>query len=114
MTESTRAGSRGPDRTSEELAGTLREKARNAATAALREGLEEIDERHGQRVADEVATLIDVAEVFAGLADRDARVPASTGRDASVSASAERNTTRTKARPKDDDEPWEFKPLSRS
>jgi hypothetical protein len=46
--------------------------------AALREGLEDIDDRYGQRVADEVA----------GLDDRD--VPAH----------------------KDDDEPWEFKPLT--
>lgn len=86
MSESRRAG--GPDRTAEELARALRARARSAATAALREGLEDIDDRYGQHVADEVAGLIDVAEVFAGLADRD--VP-------------ER---------RDDDEPWEFKPLT--
>jgi hypothetical protein len=76
---------------SEELARTLRTTARNAATTALREGLEEIDARHGPRVADEVAALIDVAEVYAGLADRD--VPARGNGDR-------------------DDEPWEFRPLT--
>jgi hypothetical protein len=90
MNESRRAGSRGagsPGRTPEELAGALRAQARSAATAALREGLEDIDDRYGQHVADEVAGLIDVADVFAGLDDRDA--PA-----------------------RKDDEPWEFKPLT--
>jgi hypothetical protein len=97
MSESTRGGSRGSDGTSEELASTLRTKARSAATAALREGLEEIDARHGQRVADEVAGLIDVAEVFAGLTDP---------------AVAVRGNARVSK--DDDDEPWEYKPLSRS
>ncbi|MEV4603479.1 hypothetical protein AB0K15_39620 [Amycolatopsis sp. NPDC049253] len=92
MTESRRAGE-----TSEELARTLRARARNAAVAVLREGLEEVDERHGRGVADEVAGLIDVAEVFAGLADRE--VPA-------------RGSRGGRGRSEDDDEPWEFKPLT--
>ncbi|MEA5360493.1 hypothetical protein VA596_13180 [Amycolatopsis sp., V23-08] len=73
---------------SEELARALRATARNAATTALRAGLEEIDARHGARVADEVAALIDVAGVYAGLADRE--VPAHGS----------------------DDEPWEYRPLT--
>ncbi|UMP07296.1 hypothetical protein [Amycolatopsis sp. EV170708-02-1] len=69
----------------EQLARGLRATARNAATTALREGLEDIEERHGRRVADEVAGLIDVDGVFAGLRETE---------------SPRRN---------DDDEPWEFK-----
>ncbi|MFG1643181.1 hypothetical protein ACGFMK_23045 [Amycolatopsis sp. NPDC049252] len=75
---------------SEELARGLRATARNAATTALREGLEDIDARHGPRVADEVAALINVAEVYAGLADRE--VPARGDGDR-------------------DDEPWGYRPL---
>jgi hypothetical protein len=103
MSESRRAGSRGSRGSDgsggspEELASALRAKARSAATTALREGLEEIDGRYGQRVADEVATLIDVAEVFAGLTEPEVPV--------------RRNA---KARKDDDDEPWEFKPLTGS
>lgn len=78
-----------PGPTSEDLARTLRVEARSAATTALREGLEDIEDRHGQHVADEVAALIDVAGVFDGLTDR--AVP--TRRDS-----------------RDDDEAWEFKP----
>ncbi|MFI7121319.1 hypothetical protein [Amycolatopsis sp. NPDC049868] len=70
----------------EQLARTLRATARNAATTALREGLEDIEERHGRRAADEVAGLIDVDGVFAGL--RETESPRRSG---------------------DDDEPWEFK-----
>ncbi|MEV6898887.1 hypothetical protein [Amycolatopsis sp. NPDC051372] len=95
MTESRRAGE-----TSEELARTLRARARNAAVAVLREGLEEIDGRHGSGVADEVAGLIDVAEVFTGLADRE--VPARRSREGRGSRGGR----------EDDDEPWEFKPLT--
>ncbi|MFI5564450.1 hypothetical protein ACIA2T_34595 [Amycolatopsis japonica] len=69
----------------EQLARALRTTARNAATAALREGLEDIEERHGRRVADDVAGLIDVDGVFTGL--RETESP----------------------RRSDDDEPWEFK-----
>ncbi len=69
----------------EELARTLRATARTAATSALREGLEEIETRHGQHVADEVAGLLDVDGVFAGLRDTENR------------------------RRGDDDVPWEFK-----
>ncbi|WP_328609918.1 hypothetical protein OG943_12590 [Amycolatopsis sp. NBC_00345] len=90
MTEPRRGGSRnsdGPDRTPEELARLLRAKARSAAASALREGLEEIEDRYGQHVADDVAGLADVDEVFAGLADREAEAR------------------------RDDDGPWEFKSL---
>jgi hypothetical protein len=80
----------GPGSTSEELARTLRGQARSAATTALREGLEDIEGRHGQHVADEVAALIDVAGVFDGLTDR--AVPA--------------------RRDDGDDGEWEFKPLT--
>jgi hypothetical protein len=94
MTEARRAGARGSEGTSEELASALRAKARSAATTALREGLEEIDGRYGERVAEEVASLIDVAEVFAGLVDKDVQ-PRRKARDT-----------------RDDDEPWEFKPMT--
>ncbi len=70
----------------EELARTLRATARTAATGALRAGLEEIETRHGQHVADEVAGLLDVDGVFAGLRD-----------------------TENRRRTNDDDVPWEFK-----
>lgn len=73
----------------EELARALRTTARNAATTALREGLEEIEERHGQHVADEVAGLVDVDGVFDGL-----REPAG------------------RRRRDNDDEEWEFKPVT--
>ncbi|AXB42450.1 hypothetical protein [Amycolatopsis albispora] len=53
--------------TPEELARALRAKARAAATAALREGLVDIDERHGQHVADEVVGLLDLPDLFEGL-----------------------------------------------
>lgn len=59
------------DKTPEELAEVLRAKARAAATMALREGLEDIDDRYGMQVADEVVGLIDIADVFAGLVDED-------------------------------------------
>ncbi|WIX77128.1 hypothetical protein QRX50_37860 [Amycolatopsis carbonis] len=98
MTESRRAGE-----TAEELARTLRARVRNAAVAVLREGLEEVDERYGRGVADEVAGLIDAAEVFAGLADRE--VPARGSREGRVSREG-------RGRREDDDEPWEFKPLT--
>lgn len=94
VSESRRAGARGSAGSSEELARALLAQARSAATAAVREGLEDIEERHGQHVADEVAGLLDVAEVFAGLADHDVRV-----RD------DDRDT-------RDDDGPWEFKPVT--
>jgi hypothetical protein len=81
------------------LARTLRAKARSAATTALREGLEEIDDRYGQRVADEVANLIDIAEVFAGITDPDVQVRGNAGGNKNKD---------------DDEEPWEFTPLSRS
>ncbi len=55
----------------EELASALRATARAAATAALREGLADIDDRYGLQVADEVLGLIDIADVFAGLVDED-------------------------------------------
>lgn len=58
-----------PDRTPEELARALRDRARAAATAALREGLENIDARYGMEVANEVVGLIDIDETFAGLVD---------------------------------------------
>ncbi|WP_410621182.1 hypothetical protein [Amycolatopsis sp. cmx-8-4] len=89
MNESRRAG------TPAELARTLLATARSAATAALRAGLEGIEERHGQHVADEVAGLIDVAEVYGGLADHDVRPRGRADRD-----------------DRDDDGPWEFKPVS--
>jgi hypothetical protein len=76
------------DPTSEELARALRDQARSAATTALREGLEDIEARHGQHVADEVAALVDVAGVFDGLSERAA--PAR----------------------QDEDNAWEFKPLT--
>jgi hypothetical protein len=79
------------DPTAEELARTLRGQARSAATTTLREGLEDIEARHGQHVADEVAALIDVPGVFDGLTER--AVPAR--RD-------DRN----------EDGEWEFKPLT--
>ncbi|MCR6482954.1 hypothetical protein M8542_08990 [Amycolatopsis sp. OK19-0408] len=72
----------------DELARALRATARTAATTALREGLEEIEERHGRDVADEVAGLVDVDGVFAGL----------------------REVTSRRADP--DDEEWEFKPVT--
>lgn len=86
MNESRRAGAPA------ELACALLATARSAATAALREGLEDIEERHGRHVADEVAGLLDVAEVYAGLADHDVRPRGRADRD--------------------DDGPWEFKPVS--
>jgi hypothetical protein len=55
----------------EELASALRATARAAATAALREGLADIDDRYGLQVADEVLGLIDIADLFAGLVDED-------------------------------------------
>ncbi|MEU8638159.1 hypothetical protein AB0C38_38765 [Amycolatopsis sp. NPDC048633] len=79
------------DSTPAELARTLQGQARSAATTALREGLEDIEARHGQHTADEVAALIDVAGVFEGLTDRPAPVR---GDD------------------RDDDGAWEFKPLT--
>ncbi|MEU0796599.1 hypothetical protein ABZ342_41610 [Amycolatopsis sp. NPDC005961] len=79
------------DSTPAELAGTLQSQARSAATTALREGLEDIETRHGQHVADEVATLIDVDGVFDGLTEHAA--PARRGE-------------------RDDDGAWEFKPLT--
>ncbi|WP_328647768.1 hypothetical protein OHS58_08275 [Amycolatopsis sp. NBC_00348] len=91
MNESRRAGG------SEELARTLLATARSAATAAVRAGLEDIEERHGQHVADEVAGLIDVAEVYAGLADHDVRP---------------RGRADRRDRDNRDDGPWEFKPVS--
>ncbi|WIV53693.1 hypothetical protein [Amycolatopsis nalaikhensis] len=86
--------SSGPGRTPEELAAALRATARSAATSALREGLEDIDDRYGHDVADQVAGLIDVAEVFAGLTDPNVR------------------GGRTRPAARDDDEPWEFKPVT--
>jgi hypothetical protein len=82
---------RGAGETPEELANVLRDQARSAATLALRTGLEDIEDRHGQHVADKVAALVDVDGVFAGLDDP---VPARRGRP----------------RP-EDDEPYEFKPV---
>ncbi|GAB3360804.1 hypothetical protein [Amycolatopsis echigonensis] len=73
----------------EELARGLRSTARNAATTALRKGLEEIEERHGQHVADEVAGRVDVDGVFAGLRE-----------------------TKSSPRGGNDDEPWELKPTT--
>lgn len=67
----------------EELAAALRAKARAAATAALREGLVDIDNRYGQHVADEVVGLLDIADIFDGLVEK--------GRE-----------------PADDDEPYEL------
>ncbi|HWD06048.1 MAG TPA: hypothetical protein VG674_26755 [Amycolatopsis sp.] len=78
-------------RSAEELARELRATARAAATAALREGLEDIDTRHGRHVADEVAELIDVEAVFKGLTEEAAP---------------------KRRRGADDDEPWEFTPLT--
>lgn len=75
------------DSTPAELARTLQGRARSAATTVLREGLEDIEARHGRPVADEVAALVDVAGVFDGLASRAA--PA-----------------------REDDGEWEFKPLT--
>jgi 2-keto-3-deoxy-L-rhamnonate aldolase RhmA len=82
---------RGSGETPEELASALRDQARSAATTALRTGLEDIEDRHGQHVADEVAALVDVDGVFAGLNDP---VPARRGRPQP-----------------EDDEPYEFKPV---
>ena len=79
------------DPTPAELARTLQGQARSAATTALREGLEDIEARHGRHVADEVAALVDVAGVFDGLADR--------------AAPARRDG-------RDEDGAWEFKPLT--
>lgn len=79
---------RGSGETPEELASALRDQARSAATTALRTGLEDIEDRHGHHVADEVAALVDVDGVFAGLNDP---VPARRGRSQ-----------------EDDDEPYEF------
>jgi hypothetical protein len=90
MTESRRAGSDG--RTPEELAGALRAQARSAATTALRTGLEDIEDRHGQHVADEVAALVNVDEVFAGLTEK--------------AAPARRRHE------EDDEGPYEFKPVT--
>ncbi len=92
MTESRRAGARSSeDRTPAELADALRAQARSAATASLRAGLEDIEDRHGQHVADEVAALIDVDEVFAGLTGKP--VPA-------------------RRHDEDDDGPYEFRPVT--
>jgi hypothetical protein len=79
------------DPTAEELARTLRGQARSAATTSLREGLEDIEARHGQHVADEVAALIDVPGVFDGLTER--------------AAPARRDD-------RNEDGEWEFKPLT--
>ncbi|MBE8516931.1 hypothetical protein ILP97_05280 [Amycolatopsis sp. H6(2020)] len=82
---------RGSGETPEELANVVRDKARSAATLALRTGLEDIEDRHGQYVADKVAALVDVAGVFAGLNDP---------------------VTARRGRPQpEDDEPYEFKPV---
>jgi hypothetical protein len=80
---------RGSGETPEALASALRDQARSAATTALRAGLEDIEDRHGQHVADEVAALVDVDGVFAGLTEKPAR-----------------------RRDEDDDGPYEFKPLT--
>ncbi|MEC3980260.1 hypothetical protein [Amycolatopsis sp. H20-H5] len=88
MTESRR----GSGETPEELADALRAKARSAATTALRAGLEDVEDRYGQHFADEVAALIDVDDVFAGLADP---VAARRGHQG-----------------EDDDGPYEFKSLT--
>ena len=53
----------------EELAKALRAKARAAATAALREGLVDVESRHGQHVADEVVGLLDIADLYQGLVE---------------------------------------------
>ncbi len=58
---------------------------------ALRAGLEDIEDRHGQRVAGEVAALVDVDRVFAGLTEKPAPV---------------------RRRDEDDDEPYEFRPVT--
>ncbi|MFJ7212915.1 hypothetical protein [Amycolatopsis sp. NPDC098790] len=82
---------RGSGETPVELASALRDQARSAATLALRTGLEDVEDRHGQHVADEVAALVDVDGVFAGLSDP---------------------VTARRARPQaEDDEPYEFKPV---
>ncbi|MGW4526404.1 hypothetical protein [Amycolatopsis sp. NPDC004378] len=78
---------RGSGETPEELAIAVRDQARSAATLALRKGLEDVEDRYGQHVADEVAGLVDVDGVFAGLNEPVA------------------------ARRADDDEPYEFKPV---
>ena len=83
---------RGSGETPEELASALRDRARGAATMALRAGLEDIEDQHGQHVADEVAALVDVDWVFAGLTEKPA--PARRRRD------------------EDDDEPYEFRPVT--
>ncbi|MFI5590335.1 hypothetical protein ACIA5G_35185 [Amycolatopsis sp. NPDC051758] len=82
---------RGAGETPEELASALQDRARSAATTALRTGLEDIEGRHGQHVADEVAALVDVDGVFAGLTAKAA--PARRRQD------------------EDDDGPYEFKPV---
>ncbi|MGW4488303.1 hypothetical protein ACWEOE_31205 [Amycolatopsis sp. NPDC004368] len=109
MTEPRRAGG-----TPDELARALRDRARAAATAALRAGLEEIDERHGRGVADQVAALIDVAEVFAGLTERAAPAPPSARQAPTpVREAPVRSVTRERRPSRDDDEePWEFQPLT--
>lgn len=81
---------RGSGETPEELASALRDQARSAATTALRRGLEDIEDQRGQHVADEVAALVDVDGVFAGLNDP---APARPGRS------------------QEDDEPYEFTPV---
>ncbi|SEF20676.1 hypothetical protein SAMN05421837_101476 [Amycolatopsis pretoriensis] len=82
---------RGSGETPEELANALRDQARSAATSALRAGLEDIEDRYGQHVADRVVTLVDVDGVFAGLDDP---------------------VTARRGRPQpEDDEPYEFKPV---
>ncbi|WP_143263885.1 hypothetical protein [Amycolatopsis kentuckyensis] len=81
----------GSGETPEELASALRDKARSAAATALRAGLEDIEDRHGQHVADAVAALVDVDRVFAGL----------TGKPAPA-----------RRRDEDDDEPYEFRPVT--
>ncbi|WP_290050888.1 hypothetical protein [Amycolatopsis solani] len=85
MTDSRRGSGETPD----ELASTLRDRARSAATTALRSGLEDIEDRHGQHVADQVAALVDVDGVFAGLTGKPAR-----------------------RRDEDDDGPYEFRPVT--
>ena len=87
MTESRR----GSGETPEELASALRDQARSAATTALRAGLEDIEDRHGEHVADKVAALVDVDRVFAGLAEK---------------------PDPARRRAEDDDEPYEFRPVT--
>lgn len=92
--DSRRAGSSRADSPEESpavLARTLRAQARAAATTALRNGLEQLEDAHGQHVADEVAGLLEVEEIFAGLHDPDRRTGSGAGGA--------------------DDEPWVLKPL---